>query len=429
MEKNRGRKIWQTPWGHPESISIACGIMVVGFMLQLTTGGFDFYLLAAPVNLWVGVIIIALCTASLRIRESSFMRWFTGVPFVISLISALLVLCLIMGLTPQSANPIDGHNMIIFSRLGFNNMTHSWAFVLIYFATLLSLGCLIARRLRNFKLKDYGFYMNHTGLWLVLFASGLGYADMARYVMYVREGEVEWRVYDSENNVKELLIGIKLNDFDMEEYPPKLTVIDRSTGEPLPAGNPDFYQIDIKSPSGRLNGWDIEVEEYIHQAVRSSDSSYREIPMPGATPAVKISAADSKGNEANGWVCGGNQAQLYMTLPLNEQQCIVMTVPEPKRYMSDIEVYTPDGTVKKGVLEVNKPMRVGDWTIYQYGYDDQAGRLSSYSSMELVYDPWVKPVYIGFMLIALGAIAMILKGKPIKREGAGNKKHSETGSL
>ncbi|MDH6342542.1 hypothetical protein M2480_001164 [Parabacteroides sp. PFB2-12] len=419
MNKATNRKIWQMPWGYKESLIITCGIVMVGFLLQLTTGSFNFYLLAAPVNLWVGIALVALSAASLWIGKSRFMKWFTGVPFAVSLISALLILCLIMGLTPQVAT--TGHPTTLFSRLGFDNMTHSWAFVFIYFTILLSLGSLIARRLYRFRWKDYGFYLNHIGLWLVLFASGLGYADMARYVMYVREGEVEWRVYDEHNQVKELPIGIKLNDFDMEEYPPQLTVIDRQSGEPQPVDNPDYYQIDLKSPAGRLNGWEIEVKEYIHQAVRSSDSTYREVPMPGATPAVKIRAVNPLGEERSGWVCGGNQAQLYMTLALDEQQCVVMTQPEPKRFTSDIEAYMPDGTVKKGLLEVNHPLRIGSWMIYQSGYDDKAGRLSSYSGMELVYDPWLMPVYIGFLLIALGAIAMILNGKDIKRKEENDK--------
>ncbi|MDL2231337.1 cytochrome c biogenesis protein ResB [Porphyromonadaceae bacterium OttesenSCG-928-L07] len=414
MKKEIIRKIWQMPWDYPESIIITCGILVVGFLLQLTIGSFNFYLLAAPVNLWIGVVLIILCLASLRIRRSPFVKWLSGVPLSVCLILALLVLSLIMGLTPQV--PSNENPTSIFSRLGFDNMTHSWAFIFIYFTTLLSLGCLIARRLYSFRWKDYGFYLNHIGLWFVLFASGLGYADMERYVMHIREGEIEWRVYDDYNNVKELPIAIKLHDFDMEEYPPKLTVIDRQSGEPQPVNNPDYYQIDIQSPQGRLNGWNIKVEEYIHQAVRNSDSSYREVPMPGATPAVKIQAVNSEGKEISGWVCGGNQAQLYMTLPLNEQHCIVMTATEPKSFKSDIEVYTPDGTTKKGIVEVNHPMQTGHWSIYQYGYDNKAGRLSSYSSMELVYDPWITPVYIGFLLIALGAICMILNGKKTLRK-------------
>lgn len=408
-------KIWQMPWGFPEGIAVVCGIVIVGFALQFNIGGFNFYLLAYPVNILVGLFIIGL--SALLSGKGNFVRWFSGVPFAVSLIMALLALTVIMGLTPQSAGDSLHQEGSVFTRLGFDSMTRSWAFVLLYVTILLSLGGLIIRKLRNFNQKSYGFHANHVGLWLVLLAAGLGHADIERYIMHVREGETEWRVYDDEGNVKELPIAIQLNDFDMEEYPPQLTVIDRQSGIPQPEEKPDFYQIDTKNIKGRLSNWNIIMEEYIHQAVRSSDSTYREVPMPGATPAARIVAENiSTGEKQTGWVCGGNFAQLYMTLPLNEQYCVVMTQAEPRRFMSDIEVYTKNGKVKRALLEVNKPLRTGHWAVYQYGYDNQAGRLSSYSSMELVYDPWKPLVYIGFALIAFGSLSMIWNGKKSVRK-------------
>lgn len=412
------RKIWQTPWGFPESIAIVCGIIIVGFSLQLVIGSFNFYLLASPINYIVGFVVVLFCIGLSLIKNKSFIKWFSGIPFSVSLIMAVLLLTIIMGLTPQSSVGEELHTTgNLFVNLGFNSMTRSWTFVLLYFAMLLSLGCLIVRKLKNFKWKDYGFHANHIGVWLVFFAAGLGYADMERYVMHVYEGETEWRVYDDENNVKELPIAIQLNDFDMEDYPPKLTVINRQSGTPQPEKKPDYYQIDSKNQQGILNGWNIKLEKYIHQAIRNSDSTYHEVPMPGSTPAARIVAENiATGKKCIGWVCGGNYAQLYMTLPLDEQFCIVMTQAEPKRFMSDIEVYTPNGTIKKALLEVNKPVQIGSWTIYQYGYDNQLGRMSAYSSMELVYDPWKTPVYVGFALIALGALTMIWNGKQLRRK-------------
>ena len=100
-----------------------------------------------------------------------------------------------------------------------------------------------------------------------------------------------------------------------------------------------------------------------------------------------------------------------MTLPLDEVSSIVMTVAEPRRFMSDVEVYTLNEKRIHGIIEVNKPIRIDSWTVYQYGYDNNAGRLSSYSSFELVYDLWVMPVYVGILMMMLGAIAMIWIGK------------------
>jgi hypothetical protein len=122
------------------------------------------------------------------------------------------------------------------------------------------------------------------------------------------------------------------------------------------------------------------------------------------------------GDIRKGWVCGGNMSQLYMTLGLDSQYCVVMTQPEPKRFLSDIKVFMEDGNEMETILEVNKPLRIGSWTIYQYGYDNQAGRMSTYSSMELVYDPWLYPVYVGIALLAIGSVCLLWSGNRNKKK-------------
>lgn len=415
MEKDK-RKMWQFPWRYKESIAFVAGIVIIGFILQFVAGPFNYFLLQSPVNLILGGVIILFLLLFSLVRKSSFYQWFSGIPFSVTIICALLILGLIMGLTPQMVK-IDPHEKDIFTLLGFRQVTGSWAFVLVYFLTLLSLGSLIIRRLTSFRKQDYAFYFNHIGLWILLFAAGLGAADIKRYVMHVREGEVEWRVYSENKDVLELPIAIQLNDFDMEEYPPKLTIIDRNTGISQPENRPDYFQIDEKRPAGKLDNWKITLDEYIHNAVRNSDSTYHEIHMPGASPAAKITAINEKtGISRQGWISGGNMSQLYMTLPLDSQYCIVMTQPEPKRYLSDIKVFTEEGKEAHTILEVNKPLRIGNWNIYQYGYDNEAGRLSTYSSMELVYDPWLYPAYVGIILLVIGSICLLWSGNKKRKE-------------
>ncbi len=409
MTNKPSRRAWQTPWGYTESAAIVAGVTIIGGALQLTIGSFNFFVLANPVNIFTGLTLSALSLfLGLRAPKSSFARWISGTKLSVSLIIAILALTIIMGLTPQIAEGAESR--MIF---GFDSMTSNWSFVLLYGLTLVSLGTLITRRALRFTLRDTPFMLNHLGIWLLLISSGLGYSDMERYIMYVSEGETQWRVYDDNKEVKELPIAIKLNDFDMDVYPPKLTIIDRETGEAQPLDKPQYMQIDNDTKSQKLGKWHIEVIEYIHNAIRSGDSSYREVPMPGATPAIHIKVTDGA-ETLEGWVCGGNQSQSYMTLALNEKYCVVMTTAEPRFFTSNVEVYTEAGDAVETTIEVNKPLRIGSWTIYQYGYDNDAGRLSSYSSFELVYDPWIVPVYIGIILMMLGALTLVWRGR--KRE-------------
>lgn len=409
------RKIWQFPWQYKESIAFVIGIIIIGILLQIVVGKFNFYLLAAPVNIIIGIAIIILPILFSFKRKSAFYQWFSGIPFSVTLIGALLIMGVVMGLIPQVMR-LDSHDDSLPSILGMRQITTCWPFVLVYITTLLSLGALIVRRLIPFKKQDYTFYLNHIGLWILLFASGLGAADMKRFVMHVQEGEAEWRVYSDNKDIIELPIAIQLNDFNMEEYPPKLVVIDRNTGDAQPAEKAEYFAIDTKRPTGKIADWDIQLEEYIHDAVRNSDSTYHEVHMPGSSPAALVTAINRKtGAENKGWICGGNVAQLYMVLNLDSTYCIAMTQPEPKRFVSYIDVFTEDETEYRDVeLEVNKPLKVGNWMIYQYGYDNMAGKMSTYSSMELVYDPWIYPAYLGIILLALGSICLVWKGNKKK---------------
>jgi hypothetical protein len=412
----QARKMWQYPWRYKESITFVSGIVIVGFLLQITVGAFDFSRLKNPVNLILGISIILFLSVFSFSRKNRFYKWFSGVPFSVSLIGALLILGLIMGLTPQMAGHIHSSASVP-SVLGFDRMTSSWSFILIYFLVLLSLGGLIVRKIFAFQVKDYAFYLNHIGLWLILFASGLGAADMEWYVMRVYEGEVEWCASNHKNEIIELPVAVELNDFNMEVYPPHLTVIDRNTGKAQPEDRPEFFTIDTKRPEGKLDGWNIRLEKYIHEAVRNSDSTYHEVRMPGSSPAAKITTFDrNTGEERSGWVCSGNMSQLYMVLNLDTNYCVAMMRPEPKRFVSDINVYRKGREVEHAFLEVNRPYRAGAWTIYQYSYDEEAGKLSNYSIMELVYDPWLIPVYIGIFMLAAGSVCMLWTGNRRKTE-------------
>ena len=90
----------------------------------------------------------------------------------------------------------------------------------------------------------------------------------------------------------------------------------------------------------------------------------------------------------------------------------------PKRFASDISVYTEDGKNLRGTVEVNKPLKVNGWKIYQYGYDNARGSQSPYSVFMLVKDPWLPAVYIGIFLMLAGALCLMLfmAPKPVKKE-------------
>ncbi len=79
----------------------------------------------------------------------------------------------------------------------------------------------------------------------------------------------------------------------------------------------------------------------------------------------------------------------------------------PRRFASDIRVRTKRGKDFQATVDVNNPVEVDGWKIYQYGYDTQAGAQSRISIFELVRDPWLPYVYAGIFMMLAGAVFMI----------------------
>ena len=82
----------------------------------------------------------------------------------------------------------------------------------------------------------------------------------------------------------------------------------------------------------------------------------------------------------------------------------------PKRFASEIQILTKNGKNIETTVDVNKPVEVEGWKIYQYGYDTQMGAMSQISILELVSDPWLPLVYTGIYMMLAGAVCMFMFG-------------------
>ena len=82
----------------------------------------------------------------------------------------------------------------------------------------------------------------------------------------------------------------------------------------------------------------------------------------------------------------------------------------PKRFASEIQILTKTGKNIETTVDVNKPVEVDGWKIYQYGYDTQMGAMSQISILELVSDPWLPLVYTGIYMMLAGAVCMFILG-------------------
>ena len=117
---------------------------------------------------------------------------------------------------------------------------------------------------------------------------------------------------------------------------------------------------------------------------------------------------------------GINERNMITELPIaiTLKQFIMETYDDgsPKRFASDIIIYTKNGESMRATVDVNKPVEVNGWKIYQYGYDTAMGAESQFSILELVRDPWLPFVYAGIYMMLFGALTMFIFGVRRKKQ-------------
>lgn len=232
----------------------------------------------------------------------------------------------------------------------------------------------------------------------------------------------------------ELPLAIQLEQFTIDEYPPKLMMIDHE-GLPVPKGKPASLLIDSTFASGPINGWTVSVVRRLDQAapavlVSMAGNMPREmmgqlkmdslgmavnkggfVPFQGRGAQCALLIKASKGGTVRtGWVTCGSYLFPYQGLPLPDGHTIAMPDREPERYASLVDIYTKSGQNIRTTIEVNKPFTVEGWKVYQLSYNEQMGKWSTLSIFECVRDAWLPVVYVGIFLLLAGAILMFVVG-------------------
>lgn len=426
--------MWNKPWSLKEGFIIGAGLLVTGLMLQLSVGPVDWQAFAFPVNVITLAVFLALIAVvyALRPRVYGF-RYLTTFTAAVPALIYAVILTATMGLTKQlPSGPFMLAEPSLADTVGITRMLSFWPFILIYVWMTLLLGQVIIHRLlhlhpkRAFWTRDIPFLMNHLGLFITIVTATLGNADMQRLKMTISQDAPEWRAVDDRGEMHELPIAIQLKQFTIDEYPPKLILIDNNTGNAVDGQQAETLLIDSTFTEGQLGDWRIRLVKKLDYAapVLQEDSTYFEEWMQtGAVSAVCVEADWHPSTPAkrpylkkSGWITSGSYMFPYQMLKIDQQVSLAMMPREPQRYISRVEILTESGKDIETNILVNKPFSIDGWKIYQLNYDTQKGRWSEISILELVSDPWLPFVYTGIYMMLLGTVLMFILAQRRKEE-------------
>lgn len=401
------RRTWQQPWSYKEAFIIPIALLCVAISVELIMHTHA-PTICFPHNVVLLIIIInSIVFAHAQRNKITIFRWLSSIPASIGAVTLFLSLSLIMALVPQQ---IQAQKFVF-----IYSVTSSWAYYVSTAYLLFIIGLVSIRRIKPMNKKNFGFALNHIGLWITIAAATFGAGDIKKYTLAVHEGHTEWRAKDNAMNIVELPFAIQLKKFHIEEYPSKIGLINTQTGDFIKNKRKKIVFNADSNSAIRYRHYSITIQQYLAQAMKFGDD-YFPISDIGDTQAYFIHIHDNKNDTSySGWIGAASIAQIPTYIDLPDSISVVALQAEAKKFSSDIKIYTPQQQIIDTVVEVNKPITCNSYKIYQTSYDERMGKWSDYSVFELVKDPWLPYVYSGIILMILGAFYIIWFGKHYQR--------------
>lgn len=408
MSNENSRKTWKHPWSYREGTIIMVAILLLGFALQAASGDTVLRIAGFPWNLVSGIVFLGLLGLSFFLwQKHPIIKGLGSVKAALPAILGFTFLVLMMGFVKQDVEPKNA----VAKLFGLSHLVKTWPFILINLYLLILLGIVTMKRLTPFNLKNAGFFLNHFGLFLVLFSTALGSSDIQRLTMNCYENQTESHAVDASGRVVELPVTMKLLNFNIDEFRPKVTIVDNKTGLIVQNKGKDQLEM-IDRDSFSLSSYRIQIEQFLESSEKVGDN-YVAQNIPGSAPSAKVNVTNlTDRSEFSGWVCSGSYSMQPESLKLNENNSLVMLPAEPRIFSSELNIQTQSGINVTTTIEVNKPFNIEGWTIYQMSYNTEMGRWSELSVLELVRDPWLPFVFLGIFLMMAGAGFLFITGKP-----------------
>ena len=392
-------------WGYKRAFLRCALLFVVGTTLQLAIGDIDTSWLRYPWGLILAVNYLYLLVVAYVLRDKwRWLRQLADDKACISSLASFGVMVIIFGLTRQ--DPLREGWV---GAMGFSRMSSSWPFNLLLFYFMTTLGIRVVSDIHHIRTRRKVAVLTHLGVFVLLVAGTFGSGDTVRCMVTARVDTPVNAGRDDAGHEVTLPFAITLEDFSIEEYPPKLYVLDTHHE----SSSREFLSVEADGVEAEIDGWRIRADHSIDMAGRlPEENDWRAMKHIGAAPAVYVSAVNvATGEQFRGWVSCGSHIFEPSYLMLSDGKAVAMPRREAKRYLSRVNIMEEDGVRRDVDIEVNHPARVGSWRVYQVGYDTSKGRWSDTSVLECIRDPWYGAAHVAlWMLLVAGVVMFVTAG-------------------
>lgn len=189
-------------------------------VMQVFTGNFPVSFLAFPLNIIFAVLwLFILWILYKEYRNLGITRFLCSSKTSILSICLFIGGCLVIGLFPQLSDAEAQMRKGVLASLGCYNFMTTWIFIAILLLLLSNLAMITIRAYLHRKQARWRFILNHTGLWMALFAGFLGSSDIQTLRIPLYKGEPTREAFDMNGTSYYLDYEMELDSFAVEYYP------------------------------------------------------------------------------------------------------------------------------------------------------------------------------------------------------------------
>jgi hypothetical protein len=381
-------------WWDAAGIQLLVVALALMLQLALTAQGVHLAVPPPPWN-WIvtGVGTSAAIALGAVCRRQRWLLWLSGAQYAISIIAVVAAIAFLGALIPQDTEKTDQ-----LARLGLRDLYNSLPFLAAALLMLLNLSLALGRRLLTPRPGYIAFVLNHLGMALVIIGMIAGQSQFAKPNIQIKEGEQVTTASIKGGPTYHLGATVGLTKFEIEKYPPKLAAQEMATGGRF-ASDSDWVS---QGRQFAALGLHVSVLEYLPTAMPDDQGGWAKSDSHGL-PAARIAVTGPEGLTAEGWVAPALSTMGIQSQPLGvgDKYVVGLLEQQPKAYRSYLTITEPGQAERTATLEVNHPVRVGDWQLYQLDYTvNMAGRSSI---IQAVRDPALPVVYTGLACMVLGA--------------------------
>ena len=155
-------------------------------------------------------------------------------------------------------------------------------------------------------LKKIGKIVAIVAVLVVLVAGVFGSGDKQRVNVTTQVGHTTHVGLTDDGEQVQLPFALTLKEFTMDEYPPKLYVLDTRTE----SSSMDFLSVEAEGAAADIEGWHIVAERSIDMAGRLTESGeWQQMEHIGAAPAVYVRARHTLSGEEFESICRQSETE------------------------------------------------------------------------------------------------------------------------